>query len=524
MQTRVFEIYDSANKDISAVCDILKAGGVVALPTETVYGLAANAQNKDAVKKIFAAKGRPADNPLIVHIAKKEELAPLVTEIPKSAQRCIDAFWPGPFTVILPKSDAVPSITSGGLDTVAVRMPSNPVINAVISGCGFPLAAPSANISGKPSPTKACHVIEDMQGKIEGIVKSCDCAVGVESTVVSFLNGEVRLLRPGGITLEMLQKIVPGIIVDEGVFNTVKKASSPGMKYKHYAPECPVTLIEGDSLAFCDFVNKSGLFAICLQEDEKYLNNNYISLKKHPEAQLFSALRKLDELGVKRAVCHAPKKSGTGLAVYNRMLRACGFDLIKLPFVIGVTGPSGAGKTSLSLAAEKLGIQTVDCDLFAKDIVDGLKTELCAAFGDDIVKNGKLDRALLSERAFSSPQNTKKLNQITLAPILAALKEEVKDINKGFVLLDGATLIESGATDLCSRVIAVLSPKDKRLCRFKKRDRLSDSAANKRLSAAQEDSFYKTAATDIIKNNSSLNEFLKQAEDLLKNIISFKER
>ena len=524
MQTRVFEIYDSANKDISAVCEILKNGGVVALPTETVYGLAANAQNSDAVQKIFAAKGRPADNPLIVHIAKKEELAPLVKEIPNAAQRCIDAFWPGPFTVILPKTDAIPSITSGGLDTVAVRMPSNPVINAVISGCGFPLAAPSANISGKPSPTKASHVIEDMQGKIEGIVKSYDCAVGVESTVVSFLNGEVRLLRPGGITLEMLQKIVPDIIVDEGVLHTVKKALSPGMKYKHYAPNCRVTLVEGTSSAFCDFANKSGLFAVCLKEDEKLLNNNYLSLGEKPEAALFSSLRKLDELGIKRAICHAPNRRGTGLAVYNRMLRACGFEVIKLPFVIGVTGPSGAGKTSLSLAAQNLGITAIDCDRFAKDIVDGLKTELCAAFGDDIYKDGKLDRAALSDRAFANAENTEKLNKITLPHILSALKQKIKDIDGGFVLLDGATLIESGGADICNRLIAVLSNKEYRLNRFSKRDNLTTAAAQKRLSAAKDDSFYKSAATDVIENNTSLNVFLQNCQELLQNIISFKER
>ncbi|MBQ0111238.1 MAG: threonylcarbamoyl-AMP synthase, partial [Oscillospiraceae bacterium] len=463
MQTRVFEIYDSANKDIPAVCDLLKQGGVVALPTETVYGLAANAQNEDAVHKIFDAKGRPADNPLIVHIAQKEELLPLVKEVPTAAQKCIDAFWPGPFTVILPKTDAVPSITSGGLDTVAVRMPSNPVINAVIKGCGFPLAAPSANVSGKPSPTSARHVIEDMDGKIAGIVKSYDCAVGVESTVVSFLNDEVRLLRPGGITLEMLQKIVPDIIVDEGVLHTVKKALSPGMKYKHYAPDCHVTLIEGTSGAFCDYVKKSGAFALCLKEDEKHLNKKCISLGEKPETALFTALRQLDELGIKKAVCHATDKHGTGLAVYNRMLRACGFDIIKLPFVIGVTGPSGAGKTSLSLAAQKCGIKTVDCDLFAKDIVEGLKKPLCEAFGDDLYKNGNLDRKLLADRAFKNGENTEKLNKITLPHIVSALKNEIQTTNEGFILLDGATLIESGAVGLCNRIVAVISPKDKRL-------------------------------------------------------------
>ena len=524
MQTRVFEIYDSANKDISAVCEILKNGGVVALPTETVYGLAANAQNEDAVQKIFAAKGRPADNPLIVHIANKAELAPLVKEIPQAAQRCIDAFWPGPFTVILPKTDAIPPITSGGLDTVAVRMPSNPVINAVISGCGFPLAAPSANISGKPSPTKASHVIEDMQGKIEGIVKSYDCTVGVESTVVSFINGEARLLRPGGITLEMLQKEVPDIIVDDGVLHTVKKALSPGMKYKHYAPNCNVTLIQGSSSAFCDFANKSGLFAVCLKEDEQNLKNNFISLGEKPEAALFSSLRKLDELGIKRAVCHAPGKSGTGLAVYNRMLRACGFNIVKLPYIIGVTGPSGSGKTSLGMAAKKLGITAIDCDKFAKDIVESLKTELCDAFGDDIYKNGKLDRALLADRAFSSAEDTEKLNKITLPRILSALKQKIKEIDKGFVILDGATLIESGGADMCNRLIAVLSKKEDRLSRFSKRDNLNIRAAQKRLTAAKDDSFYKAAATDVIENTATIEEFSQNCQELLQNIISFKER
>ena len=343
MQTRVFEIYDNANKDISAVCEILKNGGVVALPTETVYGLAANAQNKDAVQKIFAAKGRPADNPLIVHIANKEELAPLVKEIPQEAQRCIDAFWPGPFTVILPKTDAIPPITSGGLDTVAVRMPSNPVINAVISGCGFPLAAPSANISGKPSPTKASHVIEDMQGKIEGIVKSYDCTVGVESTVVSFINGEVRLLRPGGITLEMLQKEVPDIIVDDGVLHTVKKALSPGMKYKHYAPKADMVIVDGPSDAVVSKINalvhqkqENGQKVAVIATEESgpsYHADVILSMGSRLDEDaiaqhLYRILRECDELHVDAIYSESFQTPRIGQAIMNRLLKAAGHTVI----------------------------------------------------------------------------------------------------------------------------------------------------------------------------------------------------
>lgn len=324
---------------IEKAAEILKNGGVVAIPTETVYGLAASAFDEKAVKKIFEAKGRPQDNPLIVHIADMDTLSEIAKDIPEIALKCAERFWHGPFTMILPKTDKIGNCISPNLNTVAVRMPENLVALEIIKKSGLPLAAPSANTSGSPSPTSAYHVESDLNGKIDAIVYSDECKVGVESTVVTFCENPPRLLRPGGITAEQLKEIIPDIVLDSAVLSEPeqgKQVSSPGMKYKHYAPVTDSVLVEGDSEKFCEFVNlQSSSVAVCFNEDiDKIKIPSLCYGEGNDEYTLahsvFSALRKVDEMGADKVYIHAPSKKGIGLAVYNRLLRACGFKVISL--------------------------------------------------------------------------------------------------------------------------------------------------------------------------------------------------
>lgn len=317
---------------------MLHDGGIVAIPTETVYGLAANAYDADAILRVFQAKGRPQDNPLIVHICDWDQLAPLVTEIPDDARRLADAFWPGPLTMVLPKSDLLPDCVSAGLDTVAVRMPSNPVARAVIRQSGCPLAAPSANLSGRPSPTAAQHVIDDLDGKIDGILMSGDCEVGVESTVILLAGGAKRLLRPGGVTREMLEAVIGPVDLDKAVLSAeiTGGVSSPGMKYKHYSPATKVTLVSGSGDAYAEYVNacSDSCAAVCFQEDIPLLSCPTVVYGTGKDELtlahgIFDALRRVDALGVQVAFVHAPSKTGVGLAVYNRLLRAAAFDVVE---------------------------------------------------------------------------------------------------------------------------------------------------------------------------------------------------
>ncbi len=333
-------IYLPDEEGISEAARLLKEGEVVGFPTETVYGLAANAYNIDAVGKIFAAKGRPQDNPLIVHIASLEMLAPLVSEIPELAKKLAGAFWPGPMTMILPKSEKIPDAVSAGLSTVGIRYPSSRAAQKMILAAGLPLAAPSGNLSGHPSPTTAAHMLHDMNGRIPLIVDGGECEVGLESTVILVKKDCVRLLRPGGITVEMLREICP-VEVDNGVLHAVApdaKVASPGMKYKHYAPAAEVTIVEGSLPAFDRYMEKQkgdGVYAMVFDGDEKGLPVPALSFGKEgcPEDQayrLFDLLRKCDDLGAKKVFVRSPDQSGIGLAVYNRLLRAAAFRIVKL--------------------------------------------------------------------------------------------------------------------------------------------------------------------------------------------------
>ena len=318
--------------------EILRAGEVVAIPTETVYGLAANAYDGNAVSKIFKAKGRPQDNPLIVHIAKVETLSDLVAEVPKAAKKLAAAFWPGPLTMILPKSEKIPDAVSAGLPTVAVRMPSHPVAHAVIEAAGVPLAAPSANLSGSPSPTNAKYVLEDMHDRIPLLLDGGSSAVGVESTVITLATARPRVLRPGGITVEQLRALLGEVDVDDAVLHKLAegvRAASPGMKYKHYAPRADITIVKGSFAEFRRFVEtkEKDAFVLCFAGEEKYFPHA-VTYGREDDGlsqanRLFDALRELDEQGANTVYARCPALSGVGLAVYNRLIRAAGFKIVE---------------------------------------------------------------------------------------------------------------------------------------------------------------------------------------------------
>ena len=326
--------------EVEKAAQIIKNGGLVAMPTETVYGLAADALNGNAVANIFKAKGRPMDNPLIVHISDISQITGLVREFPENARRLAEKFWPGPLTIILPKSDNIPDEVSAGLDTVAVRFPSHPVAKALI-GASCPLAAPSANLSGSPSPTTLRHVIDDMNGRIDAIIDGGDCAVGVESTVITLAEVKPRILRPGGITAEQIRSVIGETDIDAAVTAPLadgQKASSPGMKYKHYSPKAEVILLDGSDDDFAEYIlneydDKTAV--LCYNEEKDVLPCMCIPVgaKNDDSAyayHLFAALREADERKCSRVYAHCPKKEGIGLAVYNRIIRAAGFKVIKL--------------------------------------------------------------------------------------------------------------------------------------------------------------------------------------------------
>ena len=316
---------------------LLKKGEIVAIPTETVYGLAGNGLNPEAVKKIFEAKGRPQDNPLILHICDLEMLEDIAVDVPKLGYRLAEAFWPGSLTMIFKKSGIVPAETNGGMDTVAVRMPKNEHTLELIRRCGFPLAAPSANLSGLPSPTEAQHVFSDMNGRIPLILDGGACDCGVESTVVCFTEKGVKILRPGAVTAEMLSEYCDAE-VDKTVTQSLdsgEKPISPGTKYKHYSPKAEVFVVEcDDDKTFCDYVNNlsdEGVYV--LSKNAEGIEKPTLPYGDNAEkeaASLFASLRKSDALGAKSVYVRAPQKDGIGLAVYNRLLRAAAFRVIRL--------------------------------------------------------------------------------------------------------------------------------------------------------------------------------------------------
>ncbi len=319
---------------------IIKDGGLVAIPTETVYGLGANGLSEEAVSKIFIAKGRPQDNPLILHVAAPQDMEKLCHHIPESAYRLAEAFWPGPLTIVLPARDIIPKRTTGGLSTVAIRCPDSAVTREIIRLSGCPIAAPSANISGKPSTTTAQHVMHDHNGKIEAVVDGGSCRVGVESTIVDLTEDRPRLLRPGGITPEQLVSVLGDLVVDKAVTAQIDKdavVKAPGMKYKHYAPQCEVVIVSGSREKAAQYIHRhyaSGDRVLCFEEElPLYGDCDPLSYgqESHVEtlsAGLFAALRILDDPHVRKVYARCPVGGGVAYAVQNRLKKAAAFHII----------------------------------------------------------------------------------------------------------------------------------------------------------------------------------------------------
>ena len=319
---------------------IIREGGLVGMPTETVYGLGGNALDAQAALRIFEAKGRPADNPLIVHVASVDEIPPLVRAVPQAAKKLMEAFWPGPMTLILPKADCIPGTVSAGLDTVGIRLPQSEAARAMIRAAGVPIAAPSANTSGRPSCTTAADVREDMDGKIEAIVDGGPCRVGVESTIVDLTGERPRLLRPGGLPLELLEEVCGTVEVDKAVTQLLapgEQPKAPGMKYRHYAPKAPVTVVTGNAEQAADYIldhidEKGGV--ICFDEFaplfEAYTIEKLGSVfdKDAQARHVFDALRAFDTTDVTEIWAQCPDSTGLGLAVANRLQKAAGFHVI----------------------------------------------------------------------------------------------------------------------------------------------------------------------------------------------------
>ena len=320
--------------------EIIKNGGLVAIPTETVYGLGANGLDPKSVAKIFEAKGRPQDNPLILHVANAAEIENLCHSIPEAAYRLAEKFWPGPLTMVLPAKDTVPQCTTAGLPTVAVRCPDNAVTREIIRLSGCPIAAPSANISGKPSTTTAEHVMHDHNGKIDAVVDGGPCRVGLESTIVDLTEDRPRLLRPGGITPEQLIEVLGDLVVDKAVTAQIDKdavVKAPGMKYRHYAPDCQVVIVSGSREKAAAYIRnhyEAGDRVLCFDEElALYEGCDPLSYGKEADvdtlsAGLFAALRILDDPNIGMVFARCPVGGGVAYAVQNRLKKAAAFHII----------------------------------------------------------------------------------------------------------------------------------------------------------------------------------------------------
>ena len=350
MNTKVIRIDKDKDLDpqLLEAAEVIKNGGLVGIPTETVYGLGANALDTSASRKIYEAKGRPSDNPLIAHISGMDELPALVSEIPEAGRKLAEKYWPGPLTMVFPKSDIVPYGTTGGLDTVAIRMPSDPIANRLIRLAGVPVAAPSANTSGRPSPTKAEHVIEDMNGKIEMIIDGGEVGIGLESTIVD-VSGEIpMLLRPGAITIEMLRETLGRVEIDPAILGPLSadvKPKAPGMKYRHYAPKAEMTLVEGEMANVVAFINREAKAAldagksvgiICTEESRSLYEGGILKVigsREHEETvahNLFAVLREFDDRQVDCIFSESFSKDRLGQAIMNRLCKAAGYHIVNV--------------------------------------------------------------------------------------------------------------------------------------------------------------------------------------------------
>ena len=516
METEYFDLRDTrrpgneTEKLIARAAEILRGGGLVAFPTETVYGLGANGLDAEAVKKIFKAKGRPQDNPLILHVPSAQWLCRCCEDIPTIAYELARRFWPGPLTMILRRNPIVPDATTAGLDTVAMRCPDHPVALALLREAGVPVAAPSANRSGRPSCTCAQDVREDMDGRVDGIVDGGPCAVGVESTILDLTCDPPRLLRPGGLPLEELEAVLGHVEIDQAVTAPLKageQPKAPGMKYRHYAPKAPVTVVAGGPEASAEEIARRlrpGDGVICFDEfAPRFAGHTVETLgpkgDKSVQAQrLFDALRAFDSVEVGQIYAQCPDHRGLGLAIGNRLKKAAGFHIVDADcprVVLGLTGGTGAGKTSALKAIEALGGRTIDCDALYHTMLrtdESLRQALAREFGQEtFLPDGSLNRPYLGKRVFSRQERLARLNEIVYAAIVPEVERQVESGDCPLWAIDAINLLESGIARLCDRTVAVTSPMELRLRRIMARDGIDETYARLRISAQRTDDYFR---------------------------------
>ena len=544
MQTLYFDLRDTKGQQkeiedkISAAAKLLREGGLVAVPTETVYGLGANGLDGEAVKKIFAAKGRPQDNPLIIHVTGAQWLPRYCAEVPPLAYVLARKFWPGPLTMILKRREIVPDETTAGLETVGVRCPNHPVTLAIIREAGVPIAAPSANTSGRPSCTTAQDVLEDMDGKIDGIVDGGPCTVGVESTILDLTCDPPRLLRPGGLPLEDLERLIGHIDVDKAVTRALgegEKPKAPGMKYRHYAPKAPVTVVTGAPEKSAREIQRraspqAGI--ICFDEYAHLFEGHEVhtlgpSNDKLTQAQrVFDALRTFDNSSVPEIFAQCPDNRGLGLAIGNRLKKAAGFHVVEADserVVLGITGGTGAGKTSALRAIEELGGTVIDCDALYHEMLQTSRTlreEIHAAFPGAFGSDGKLDRKKLGQEVFTSKERLDRLNGIVFRNLVPELEKRLQSGENTLWAVDAINLLEGGLDAMCDRTVAITSPLELRVRRIMARDNISEQYARLRISAQKPDEYYR-GKCDVELNNGadSAEAFQAEARDFFEHLI-----
>ncbi len=520
-------------KDLQKAARIIRSGGLCAFPTETVYGLGGDATDARSAEKIYRAKGRPSDNPLIIHISKAED-AEKYAVTSELYYKLTDAFCPGPLTIILPKKDIIPYEVTGGLDTVAVRIPSHPVARAFIEACGVAIAAPSANVSGSPSPTEAEHVKADLDGRIDAVIDGGRCDIGLESTIIKLKDGCAVILRPGAVTEEMLDAVVPvgrdGSLFDKPGDDV--RPEAPGMKYRHYAPSVPVTMLKGPHGDVISFMKEkleedARTGVICLESDTaKISGKNVFYLPDDAEGQanaLFSLLRSFDKTDAPHAYTVTPPRTGIGFAVYNRLTKASGFDTkrvgVTIP-VIGITGQSGAGKSTVAKLFEKSGAYVADCDKIYHEllyrnspVVSAIKERFPFA-----VKDGMLDRPSLAAAVFSDKEKLSLLNRITHGAILSEVRNRLRQAERdGYTLaaVDASQLFESGYDAECTAVVGVCADEETRIKRITERDGISREKALSRISGQHNEDFFRVYCDCIIENRGDEKELIEKTNGII---------
>ena len=543
MQTIYYDLRDIKGQQkeirdkVAAAAKILREGGLVALPTETVYGLGANGLDPEAVRHIFEVKGRPQDNPLILHVSGPQWLTRYCAQVPPLAYVLARKFWPGPLTMILKRGPSVPDETTAGLDTVAVRCPNHPVTLAIIREAGLPIAAPSANLSGRPSCTTAQDVLEDMDGKIQCVVDGGPCAVGVESTILDLTCTPPRLLRPGGLPVEQIERLIGPIAIDKAVNASLgegEQPRAPGMKYRHYAPKAPVTVVTGAPEASAQEILRrvgpdSGV--ICFDEYAHQFAGKVVhtlgpSGDKQIQAQrLFDVLRAFDSEPVREIYAQCPDNQGLGLAISNRLKKAAGFHVIEadsLRVVLGVTGGTGAGKTSFLDVIRELGGTVIDCDAVYHEMLEQseeMRNAINMVFPGVFDAGGKLNRKKLGEEVFSRRERLASLNEIVYHYLVPEVQRRLGS-DTGLYAVDAINLLESGLAEVCDRTIAVTAPTELRVRRIMARDNISEQYARMRITAQKPDEYYRTKCDCELTNAAETPEaFREEAREFLRRLL-----